>query len=293
MFKEQQLEEAVIDKLENLGYEYLYGPSISRNDYEEVIIKDIFYDSMFRINSNITTEIVDEIYRKLTKNSTADLVQINKEISHMLYAGVEIPLDKDRTYTAKLIDRDDIENNIFNVVNQYTIRGYKEKRVDIILFINGIPIVVFELKSAIREEVDIQNAYNQIKNYQLDVPKLFYYNAFNVITDGVNARIGTITSNFSRYMTWKSKDGEKPTKDVNQLETLLEGVLKKERLLDIITNFIVFQTKEDKNFRRQTSTDFVSSIVYDIITLRSHICVDFLEEKKMIKLSLTEANAST
>ena len=201
---------------------------------------------MFRINSNITTEIVDEIYRKLTKNSTADLVQINKEISHMLYAGVEIPLDKDRTYTAKLIDRDDIENNIFNVVNQYTIRGYKEKRVDIILFINGIPIVVFELKSAIREEVDIQNAYNQIKNYQLDVPKLFYYNAFNVITDGVNARIGTITSNFSRYMTWKSKDGEKPTKDVNQLETLLEGVLKKERLLDIITNFIVFQTKDDK-----------------------------------------------
>lgn len=248
MFKEEQMEQAIIEQLQGLGYEYLYGPEIER-DYKEVIIKDIFFNSIFKINPDITQEIADEVYRKIRTFTNIGLVQANYEFYHMLYAGVEIPMEGDRTYTAKLIDRNNIENNSFYVINQYTIIEYKEKRPDVIIFINGIPLVVFELKSAIKEDTTIENAYNQIKNYQQDIRTLFYYNAFNVISDGVNARIGTITADFSRYMTWKSKNGEKPEENIEQVDVLMEGVFKKERIIDIITNFIMFQNKEGKDIK--------------------------------------------
>lgn len=248
MFKEEQVEQAIIEQLQGLGYEYLYGPEIER-DYKEVILKDIFFNSIFKINPDITQDIVDEVYRKIRTFTNIGLVQANYEFYHMLYTGVEIPIEGDRTYTAKLIDRNNIENNSFYVINQYTIIEYKEKRPDVIIFINGIPLVVFELKSAIKEETTIENAYNQIKNYQQDIRTLFYYNAFNVISDGVNARVGTITADFSRYMTWKSKNGEKPEENIEQVDVLLNGVFKKERIIDIITNFIMFQNKEGKNIK--------------------------------------------
>ena len=245
MFKEEQVEQAIIEQLQGLGYEYLYGPEIER-DYKEVILKDIFFNSIFKINPDITPDIVNEVYRKIRTFTNIGLVQANYEFYHMLYAGVEIPIEGDRTYTAKLIDRNNIENNSFHVINQYTIIEYKEKRPDVIVFINGIPLVVFELKSAIKEDTTIENAYNQIKNYQQDIRTLFYYNAFNVISDGVNARVGTITADFSRYMTWKSKNGEKPEENIEQVDVLLNGVFRKERIIDIITNFIMFQNKEGK-----------------------------------------------
>lgn len=248
MFKEEQVEQAIIEQLQGLGYEYLYGPEIER-DYKEVILKDIFLNSIFKINPDITQDIADEVYRKIRTFTNIGLVQANYEFYHMLYAGVEIPIEGDRTYTAKLVDRNNIENNSFHVINQYTIIEYKEKRPDVIIFINGIPLVVFELKSAIKEETTIENAYNQIKNYQQDIRTLFYYNAFNVISDGVNARIGTITADFSRYMTWKSKNGEKPEENIEQVDVLLNGVFRKERIIDIITNFIMFQNKEGKNIK--------------------------------------------
>lgn len=248
MFKEEQVEQAIIEQLQGLGYEYLYGPEIER-DYKEVILKDIFLNSIFKINPDITQDIADEVYRRIRTFTNIGLVQANYEFYHMLYAGVEIPIEGDRTYTAKLIDRNNIENNSFHVINQYTIIEYKEKRPDVIVFINGIPLVVFELKSAIKEETTIENAYNQIKNYQQDIRTLFYYNAFNVISDGVNARVGTITADFSRYMTWKSKNGEKPEENIEQVDVLLNGVFRKERIIDIITNFIMFQNKEGKNIK--------------------------------------------
>lgn len=248
MFKEEQVEQAIIEQLQGLGYEYLYGPEIER-DYKEVILKDIFLNSIFKINPDITQDIADEVYRKIRTFTNIGLVQANYEFYHMLYAGVEIPIEGNRTYTAKLIDRNNIENNSFHVINQYTIIEYKEKRPDVIIFINGIPLVVFELKSAIKEETTIENAYNQIKNYQQDIRTLFYYNAFNVISDGVNARVGTITADFSRYMTWKSKNGEKPEENIEQVDVLLNGVFRKERIIDIITNFIMFQNKEGKNIK--------------------------------------------
>lgn len=244
MFKESNVEEAIIEQLQELGYEYLYGPDIER-DYKEPILKDVFYDSLYKINKDITEDIADEVYRKVRNFRNVDLVEANYEFYHMLYAGVEVPIEGDRTFVAKLIDRKNIENNLFQVINQYTVIEYKEKRPDVVVFINGIPLIVFELKNAIKEDTTIENAYNQIKNYQEDIRNLFYYNAFSVISDGINARIGTITADFNRFMTWKSKDGEKPEENINQIDVLLNGVFKKNRLIDIISNFILFQNKEE------------------------------------------------
>lgn len=243
MFREDNVEQAIIEQLKELGYEYQYAPDIER-DYKEAILKDVFYESLYKINEGITEDIADEVYRKIRNFHAVDLVEANYEFYHMLYAGVEVPIEGDKTFVAKLIDRDNIENNLFQVLNQYTVIEYKEKRPDVVAFINGIPLIVFELKNAINEDTTIENAYNQIKNYQEDIKSLFYYNAFSVISDGINARIGTITADFNRFMTWKSKDGEKPEDNINQIDVLLNGVFRKDRLIDIITNFILFQNKE-------------------------------------------------
>ena len=243
MFREDNVEQAIIEQLKELGYEYQYAPDIER-DYKEAILKDVFYESLYKINKYITEDIADEVYRKIRNFHAVDLVEANYEFYHMLYAGVEVPIEGDKTFVAKLIDRDNIENNLFQVLNQYTVIEYKEKRPDVVVFINGIPLIVFELKNAISEDTTIENAYNQIKNYQEDIKSLFYYNAFSVISDGINARIGTITADFNRFMTWKSKDGEKPEDNINQIDVLLNGVFRKDRLIGIITNFILFQNKE-------------------------------------------------
>ena len=243
MFREDNVEQAIIEQLKELGYEYQYAPDIGR-DYKEAILKDVFYESLYKINKDITEDIADEVYRKIRNFHAVDLVEANYEFYHMLYVGVEVPIEGDKTFVAKLIDRDNIENNLFQVLNQYTVIEYKEKRPDVVVFINGIPLIVFELKNAINEDTTIENAYNQIKNYQEDIKSLFYYNAFSVISDGINARIGTITADFNRFMTWKSKDGEKPEDNINQIDVLLNGVFRKDRLIDIITNFILFQNKE-------------------------------------------------
>lgn len=243
MFREDNVEQAIIEQLKELGYEYQYAPDIER-DYKEAILKDVFYESLYKINKGITEDIADEVYRKIRNFHAVDLVEANYEFYHMLYAGVEVPIEGDKTFVAKLIDRENIEHNLFQVLNQYTVIEYKEKRPDVVVFINGIPLIVFELKNAINEDTTIENAYNQIKNYQEDIKSLFYYNAFSVISDGINARIGTITADFNRFMTWKSKDGEKPEDNINQIDVLLNGVFRKDRLIDIITNFILFQNKE-------------------------------------------------
>ena len=229
MFNEQQVEQAIIETLQDLGYTHVYGPNIDR-DYREVILKETLIESLYRINKGITEDIVEEVYRKIRDFNNVELTLANMEFNKLLYGGVEIPIKGDRTFTANLIDKNNPENNTFMVVNQFTIEEYKTRRPDIIIFINGIPVIVFELKNAMREDTTIENAYNQIKNYQQDIRSLFYYNAFNVISDGINARVGTITADFTRYMIWKSKDGERPEELFSQVDTLLMGVFKKDRI---------------------------------------------------------------
>lgn len=249
---ENTLEQAIISELQEMGYDYLYGPDINR-DYHEVILEDCFKESMMNINPDITMEIVSEAYKTIRNHSLLKLEDVNASFHKLLVEGVPIPYKKNgenRTYTVKLVDFERPDVNDFKVINQYTIIDYKNKRPDLLVFINGIPMVLFELKNMANDMTTIENAYKQVKNYQLDIPKLFQYNAFNVISDGLETKVGTITSDFTRYMSWKSENGEKPDENVSDFFTiLLNGMFPKARLLDIIRNFIVFQDIKGKTVK--------------------------------------------
>ena len=249
---ENTLEQAVIVQLQEKGYEYFYGPDIDR-DFHEVILKDYFETAMYKINPKITVDIVGETYKTIRNLGLLKLEDMNAAFHKYLIEGVPVNYRVNgeiRTYTVKLIDFTDPERNEFHVVNQYTVIEYKNKRPDVLVFVNGIPLVLFELKNITNEETTIENAYKQVKNYQMDIPSLFYYNAFNVISDGLDTRMGTITSDFTRYMVWKSENGEKPEEGgLNYFSVLLNGVFPKARLLDLIRNFIVFQNSKGRTIK--------------------------------------------
>ena len=246
---ENTLEQVIILELQGKGYDYLYGPDIER-DYHEVLLKDCFEATLLKINPGITMSILEEAYKAIKNLGLLKLEELNAAFHKYLIEGVPIPYRdgiENKTFTVKLVDFENPEVNDFKVINQYTVIEYKNKRPDVLVFINGIPMVLFELKNMINADTTVENAYKQVKNYQLDIPSLFHYNAFNVISDGLDTRIGTITSDFTRYMVWKSENGENPgTSDVNYFSVLLNGVFPKERLLDLIQNFILFKDSEGK-----------------------------------------------
>ncbi len=249
---ENTLEQAIISELQSKGYEYIYGPDIER-DYHEVILEDDFRYAMQRINSGITSEIITEAYKTIRNLGLLRLEDLNASFHKYLIEGVPVPYQQNgesRTFTVRLVDFSSPDHNDFKVINQYTIIGYKQKRPDIVIFINGIPMVLFELKNMANDNTTVENAYKQVKNYQLDIPSLFYYNAFNVISDGIDTRVGTITSDFTRYMAWKSENGEKPAENAADFFAVaLNGMFPKSRLLDIIRNFVVFQTINGKTVK--------------------------------------------
>lgn len=249
---ENTLEHVIISELQEKGYEYLYGPEIER-DYHEVILKEYFFRAMKMINKDITEKITTEAYKNIKNMGLLKLEELNATFHKYLIEGVPVAYNKNgenRTYTVNLIDFDNPEKNDFKVINQYTIIEYKNKRPDLLVFINGIPMVLFELKNMVNDNTTIEQAYAQVKNYQLDIPTLFHYNAFNVISDGINTKLGTITSDYTRYMSWKSENGEKPSESaMDFFEVLLNGVFPKVRLLDIIRNFIVFQDIQGKTVK--------------------------------------------
>ena len=241
---ENTLEQAIIAELQEKGYEYVYGPDIER-DYHEVILEDCFRSSMLNINPGITQEIISEAFKVIKNLGLLRLEDLNASFHKYLIEGVPVPYKKDgenRTFTVRLVDFENPTANDFKVVNQFTIIEYKNKRPDILIFINGIPMVLFELKNMANTDTTEEEAYKQVKNYQLDIPSLFQYNAFNVISDGINTKVGTITADYTRYMSWKSENGEKPQENATDFFTIaLNGMFPKERLLDIIQHFIVFQ----------------------------------------------------
>lgn len=251
-FNENTLEQVLIEDLRDLGYDYIYGPDMER-DYHEVLLREYFDDAMFRINSGITYDIVNEAYQTIKNLGLVKLEELNEAFHKYLVEGVAVPYrhgDENKTYQVKLMDFDTPQNNDFKVINQFTVIERKNRRPDLIVFVNGIPVVLFELKNMTKEDTTIEQAYKQVRNYQLDIPSLFYYNAFNVITDGFDTRMGTITSDFTRYMVWKSVNGESPSNDyLHYMDVLVNGVFPKERLLDIIRNFIVFQDSNGKTVK--------------------------------------------
>ena len=172
---ENTLEQVLLSELQEKGYEYLYGPDIDR-DYHEVILKDYFDSAMFKINPKITTDIVEEAYKTIKNLGLLKLEDMNAAFHKYLIEGVPVSYranGEQSTFTVHLIDFEIPQSNDFKVINQYTIIEYKNKRPDILIFINGIPMVLFELKNMVNADTTVEDAYKQIKNYQLDIPTFF------------------------------------------------------------------------------------------------------------------------
>lgn len=252
MFTEESFENVVIDYLKQLNYDYIHGSNLIRDNKEVLLLKNL-KTNLININKEIPQSTIDYAIKKIQNFETNDVFTNNKLFHKYLTEGIEITdfiNGKTVYHTVKLIDFDNIKNNEFLVVNQLEIVEDDIKKIpDIIVYVNGIPLVCMELKSTSREEVNIEDAYKQLMNYkEVHIPSLFYYNAFLVISDGVNTKAGTITAPFNRFMEWKKiniEDEVKDTLGVNykNLDTLLYGMFDKERFLDIIKNFILFIPK--------------------------------------------------
>ena len=262
---ENSIEEFAIELLEKLGYESVYGPDIApdgdtstgsmsdkRESYEQVLLIDRLRKALKRINRNMPADILEDAVKEIRRIHSPELLTNNETFHRFLTEG--IPVSKrvdgdDRGDLVWMIDFKNPYNNDFLVVNQFTVvENNHTKRPDIILFVNGIPLVVIELKNAADENASIRSAFRQIETYKSLIPTLFIYNGFVVISDGLEAKAGTISSGFSRFMAWKSYDGKiEASHLVSQLETLIVGMLNKETLIDLMRHFIVFEKtkKED------------------------------------------------
>lgn len=251
-FTEDLLEQAAIEILTEMGYTYAFGPDIAfdgsfpeRMDYKEVLLIGRVKDALLRINKDIPRQALEDAFRQVITFNHPSLVENNRAFHRMLTEGIEVSFKEDghiRTKRAYLVDFDNVKNNDFLAVNQFTIQGTEIRRPDVILFVNGLPLVVVELKSASDENVGIESAYNQIQTYKKDIENLFNYNALCILSDGINAKAGTLTSDLERFMNWRTEDGETIAPlTIPQYETLFRGMLGRERLLDIIQNYVLFQ----------------------------------------------------
>lgn len=252
IYIEDGFEKVFIGFIEKLGYKYIPHQGIVRDSMKSVIASEILLDSIYRINPNVSDEILEQAIHKIKNIDAGLLVDRNEAFFEYLQNGLEISYyedDEQRTQIVRILDFDNIENNSFVVTNQLTIKGRDTKRPDVIIYINGLPLVVIELKSMTSSSADIGNAFRQIKNYQYDIEELFVYNAFNLISDFTTTKVGTITANEAWYKEWKSIDGSYISKRHGDYKTILEGVLDKERFLDIINNFIFFEHKDDATFK--------------------------------------------
>ena len=239
-------EDVVVEHLvEELGYEHLYGPDVERTDdrYRDVFLPRVLPDALRRINPALPRVAVEEAVRKLNDIDAGSLEQRNEIFNGYLQNGVEVHFfdgKEDRDDIVYLIDYSNPDNNDFHVVNQWTFVEHSEKRPDVIVFVNGMPLVLFELKSPSREETDASEAYLQLRNYMKHVPSLFVPNVFCVMSDMSETRVGTITADEDRYVAWKSVDGDYSQTRAAGWSTMLDGMLRKDRLLDLVKNFVCF-----------------------------------------------------
>lgn len=243
-FTETSYENAIIELFrDELGYQYTPGPTIVRN-YSKVVFEDILREKMMLINPNADKLAIDEAMRKVLNIDDPNLTEKNKLFHEYLTSGISIKYYKDgeKTDHIWLIDftKGKEENNHFLICNQFSVEDVATKRPDVIIFINGIPIIVMELKSCSREEADTSEAFLQIRNYLRAIPTLFTYNSFCVISDMVESKAGTITANEDRFMRWKTIDGVREDNREVSFETLFKGMFDKRRLLNIIKNFVLF-----------------------------------------------------
>lgn len=245
-FTEDAYEQTLIALFRNeLGYAYECGYEVER-DYREPFHREDLLASMRRLNPSLPADAMEQGIKQITNISIGTLEQNNEQFTLWMQNGLEVGYLQDgeeRTALMRLIDYERPERNLFKVVNQWRVEEYKNKRCDMVVMVNGLPLVVVELKSAVSEDATIDDAYKQIKNYQQSIPSLFSYNAFNVISDMSETRAGTITAKEARYMEWKTEDGSYESTLIADYRTFFLGMFQKQRLLDILQNYICF----DKN----------------------------------------------
>lgn len=251
-YMEADYENSVIELFtNNLGYEYIYGPDIER-DFHSPLYDDILEDSLRRLNRELPGDAISDALFKLKNFENDTLVQKNAVFMDYLQNGIPVRYfvdGEERASIVYLVDYKNPDNNSFVVANQWTFVENSNKRPDVILFLNGLPVVLMELKSPSREETDASEAYRQLRNYMKEIPSMFIYNAICVMSDQLTSKAGTITSGEDRFMEWKTVDGSYENTQHAQFDTFFEGIFQKERLLDIIKNFICFSNEGIETFK--------------------------------------------
>lgn len=267
---ESSIEIMTIEELQELGYTYLAGTDIApeavqseRKSYSDILLIDRLTTCLNRINPNIPQDIIVEAIKKVIRLSRGNLINDNKSFHKMLVDGVPVEYRKNGDIAGdyvKLVDFENAQNNEFLVINQYTIvENSNNKRPDVLIFINGIPIVVIELKNPTDQNATIKKAFEQISTYKATIPSLFTYNEICIVSDGLEAKAGSLTASFSRYSTWKTKDGlNEASKFDDELTTLIYGMLKPGVLLDYIKNFVTFE--ENKTEDKETKVIKIETV---------------------------------
>ena len=252
-FAESTVEDAALEIFEGIGYTILHGPNIApgeifaeRTNYSDVLLIGRLRETLTRINPNIPPEAVEEAVRTIVHPDSPSLIENNRRFHRFLTDGVTVEYQGDGRIVhdqVQLFDFDNSANNDWVAVNQFTIvENRSNRRPDIVVFLNGIPLGVIELKNLADENATIRDAFNQFQTYQRDIPSLFPYNEVLVLSDGLEARIGTLTSGWERFMPWRTIEGDAiAPKGSLEMEVLVRGIFDKRRFLDLVRNFIVFE----------------------------------------------------
>ena len=250
-YTEADYENSIIELFQNMGYRYVYAPDLER-DFRSPLYEEELLSALRRLNPKMPEDAITDALFKLKNFENAELVQKNELFMDYLQHGIEVRYfvkGKERSGLVYIADYKNPDNNSFVVANQWTFIENSNKRPDVLLFLNGLPVVLIELKSPSREETDASEGYLQIRNYMQEIPSMFIYNCICVISDHLTSKAGTITSGEDRFMEWKTKDGSYENTQYAQFDTFFEGMFTKERLLDIIKNFICFSNEGLKKFK--------------------------------------------
>lgn len=251
---ESDVEDLALQHFANLGYAVIKGPKIDpegpaaeRDRFEEVVLRGRLEAALRRLNTGVPAAALDEALRKLLNPELLSLLRNNQAVHQLLRDGIEVDVaakaGEVRGVRVRLVDFDDADNNDWLAVNQFTvIEGHAKRRPDVVVFLNGLPVAVLELKNAAAEDATTQAAFQQLQTYKKQIPGLFTYNALLVISDGMQARVGTLTSNWERFAPWRTIDGDVVAHPGSlELSTLLDGIFGKERFLDLLRSFVVFE----------------------------------------------------
>ncbi|MFA5657018.1 MAG: type I restriction endonuclease subunit R, partial [Dysgonamonadaceae bacterium] len=258
---ENEIEDIALSYLQGLGYTYQLGTVISpdgehpERQYNEVVLVTRLRDAIDKLNPNISLDAKEDALKKVLRTESPNALINNENFHRYLTDGVDVEMRTEsgiRGEKIYIVDFESPENNEFLAVNQFTVvEGNQNKRPDIILFVNGLPLVVIELKNAVDENANLKSAFNQLQTYKQAIPSLFTYNSLLIISDGWDARCGTITSDYGRFMTWKTKDGQTTADHLQpQMEVMFHGMLNKHTLLDLIRQFIVFEKSDSKTLKK-------------------------------------------